>query len=440
MESAAGPVSNRPDQLPPRGGSFSGWELVPAAVLAVTATGLILYAAEMPGSYDIGLAYMGGSEAFRTGHPEGLDTWIGTPFLAMVMAFVSRVATVDQAAIAYNIFDIAVTAALIAIAWAALRGRVGTPVWWVVLFGAVIYAPLTSTLWWKQFNLVVLALALSGFALIRSRRTWGDAAGSALIGLSISIKPVVFLLPLVLLVRRDTRRSGLYSLGWIAVLQGIAQVFLADRAQDLQTLSPLAALANFSLKSQPQITNWACNYQNFSPTSTLCRLVGSGDHWDLQRVAVFVIVLFFALVLLYALAGAPGRSWEFFAAACLLSPMFSPLAWTHYQLLLAPMILLLAIQLPRDRGAIRQWVLLGIGYLLAELTWTPIGTVADLAGGYRLLGSGLPFIEGILLTAAQFSQYFVLAAAAAWFLTRRSRRTRTQVLEIRPISPVGMLL
>lgn len=400
--------------------SFSGRELLPAAVLAVIATGLILYAALRPGTYDVGLAYTGGEVAFRTGHPETLFTWVSTPFLAMLMALLSREASVDQVAAAYNLLNIAVAAGLIATVWASLRGRVGTAFWWVSLFGAVILAPLSSSLWWKQFNILALVLALAGFAVIRSGEGRRDLAGSALVALSISIKPIVFLLPLVLLLRRDTRRSGLYALGWIAALQGIAQIFLAYRANDLRALSPLAALTNFSVKSLPQTNGWACNYQNFSPTSTLCRALAGSDHWDLQRVAVFAFVLVFALVLLGALAGTGGRSWEFFAAACLLSPMFSPIAWSHYQLLLAPMILLLAIQLPRDRGALQKWVLLGAGYLLAELTWTPIGTVLDLAGGPQLLGSRYSFYEGIVLTAAQFAQYFVLAAAAAWFMTRRN--------------------
>jgi hypothetical protein len=384
---------------------------------------LIFYAVTKPGTYDIGLAYLAGTEAVRSGHPESLFTWVSTPFLALLMALLSRAGSADQVAVAYNLLDVAVAVALIAVVWARLRGRVETSFWWVSLFGAVLYAPLSSSLWWKTFNLISLALAVAGFAATRSAHMRRELVGSALIALSISIKPVAFLVPLLMLLRRDTRRSGLSVIGWIAGLQGIAQLFLAYRAGNLQTLSPLTALANFSVKSLPQTNGWACNHQNYSPTSTLCRVLGSADHWDLQRLGVFAVVLLFGLALLWGLARDPGRRWELFAAACLLSPLFSPIAWSHYQLLLAPMILLLAIQLPRNREALAKWLLLGAGYLLAELTWTPVGTVVDLAGGTQLLGSRFPFIEGIVLTASAFSQYFVLAAAAAWFLTRRRRQS-----------------
>ena len=96
-----------------------------------------------------------------------------------------------------------------------------------------------------------------------------------------------------------------------------------------------------------------------------------------------------------------GRAEAKKSRSSLLSPLFSPIAWSHYQVLLAPMLLLLAIQLPRTRQALAKWVLLGLGYLLAELTWTPLGTVLDFAGGPQLLGSRFLFAEGIVLFARQ---------------------------------------
>jgi hypothetical protein len=440
MEPAAAPRADRPGPLMRLRGSFSGWEVAPALLLALLAVSSILYAATRPGTYDIGLAYAGGAEAFRSGHPEVVFTWVSTPFLALLMALLSRAVSADQAAAAYNLLNLALAIGLVAAVWARLRGQVGPALWWASLFAAVVFAPLSSSLWWKQFNLLALVLVVAGFALIRSRRPLEgetptsvgrarqsrpkahprrrDLAGTALIGLSISIKPVVFLLPLLLLLRRDTRRAGLYTLAWIIGFQALGQLFLAYRARDLATLWPSAAIANFSIKSLPQTNGWACAHENFSPTSTLCRLVGSAADWTLQRAAVFAVVLLFTVLLLRLLTSAPGRSWDLFAAACLLSPMFSPIAWNHYQLFLAPMMLLLAVELPRDRGALPRWVLLAVAYLLAELIWTPVGTIADIAGGSHLLGSHFPVVEEIVLTAGQFSQYFVLAAAGAWFLAR----------------------
>ncbi len=39
---------------------------------------------------DLGKAYAGGVEAWSSGHPERVHTWMSTTFLAMIMALVSR--------------------------------------------------------------------------------------------------------------------------------------------------------------------------------------------------------------------------------------------------------------------------------------------------------------------------------------------------------------
>jgi hypothetical protein len=140
-------------------------------------------------------------------------------------------------------------------------------------------------------------------------------------------------------------------------------------------------------------------------------------------------VLVLALLVLRSLAGAPGRSWELFAAACLLSPMVSPLAWTHYQLMLAPMFVLLLVRLPRERAALPKWLLLALAYLLAEISWTPVGTIVGLVPGAGQLAPAGSRPYGILLTAATFAQYFLLAAAVRWFF----ESTPNQIVHGEPV-------
>jgi hypothetical protein len=106
-----------------------------------------------------------------------------------------------------------------------------------------------SSVWWKQFNIVVLALALGGFELLRGGRTH---RGAALIGLSIAIKPLVILLPFVLLVRRQTRRAGELVLGWAVALNIAVQALIALRAHDPGVISPCSALHNFVVKAKPE--------------------------------------------------------------------------------------------------------------------------------------------------------------------------------------------
>ena len=51
-----------------------------------------------------------------------------------------------------------------------------------------------STVWWKQFNVIALVLAAAGFDLMRHERR---RPAAALIGLSVAIKPLALLLPVV---------------------------------------------------------------------------------------------------------------------------------------------------------------------------------------------------------------------------------------------------
>ena len=389
---------------------WRGWELAPAAVAIFLAAGLGTTALLFPGALDARLAYLGGAEAWRSGHPENLFTWNQVPFLGLVMALATRVASVDAYATALNLFNIAVAVTLIAAVWARLRGRMDRRLWWATLILAIAFAPLSSTLWWKQLNLVVLALAIAGWELLRRRREIG---GASLIALSLSIKPLFLLLPLALLLRKDGRRPGFLVLGWTAFFQAVALAFLAWRARDLAVLSPLQALVNFTSKSDAE--NSACNVQNFSPTSMLCRLVHGRELWPLQRLAVLAFVAALVFLAWRALGDRPVRSWHVLAFAAVLSPLLSPISWSHYSLLLAPLLLLVAVELTAGRDAAPTWILLGLAYLLAEMSWTPVGTIADVATRLGLLAPTSLRVYGILLTGASFAQYFLLVAAIRFF-------------------------
>ena len=372
------------------------------------------FAATRPGSFDLHLNYLGGAEAWRSGHPETLYTWLSTPFLGLLMALLSRAGSEASVTGPYNLGQVAVAMALIAVAWWRLRGVLAPGRWWLTLLAAVLFAPLSSVLWWKQVNLYALAPAVLGFELLRRGKP-ADVAGGALLGLSLNIKPFAILLPLAMLFKPGARRGALLTLGWTAAIEALAQAFLAWRAGDVRVLWPLTALATFGQKSAPQLNGWACNVQDFSPTAILCRLAGGPVDWDLQRLAVLAFLAGVAALLWWALSAYEGLSWELFAAACLVSPMLNPLGWSHYQLALAPMFVVVAARLRGAREALPRWVLLAAAYLLCEVSLTPYGTIL---GSLAPAGSR-PY--GMALTAASFAQYFLLAAAVLT-LAGRGRR------------------
>jgi hypothetical protein len=361
-------------------------------------------------SWDLGLAYHGGAVAWRTGRPESLATWISTPFLAMVMAFTSRVVSERTATLLLTIVNLLLLWGGVAIAWTALRTRLPRGLWLLTLFGAAAFAPALSSLWWKQLNVVVLALAVAAFAAIRRQRAgWAGAA----VALSLLIKPILVLLPVFLLLGRQTRRAVVVASAWAVGLLALSQGFLALRAHSLGALSPLAAYRNFSAKSLPA-NIWVCHAENFSPQSALCRVVGA-DHWNLQRVLVAGAVLLAVAVYVHTVWSRPSTSWSWFAGACLLSPMVGPIAWSHYQILLAPMFVLLVVEFHRTRASAVTWAWLATGFLLAELVWRPFGTAPGLVQHFLDGRTETTNHMFRVFVVAMFAQYLVLLAALVHF-------------------------
>jgi hypothetical protein len=238
------------------------WRLM-APAIAVLA--LIPVAVLVHHPMDFGLAYQGGQEAWSSGHPERVLTWTATPFFALVMAAITRAAPLDVATTAMMAVNLAVWGGLLLSVWNRLLGRVPSALWWGTLLAAAVFAPAITTIFWMQPNLILLALALCGVALAdRRARTAG-----LLIGLALALKPIAILLPLALLVRRESRRAALWAIGVAAVLSAIGLGFLAWRGGDLSIANPIAYVAQFGTKGSGSIV--ACVVQNYSPAALLCR-------------------------------------------------------------------------------------------------------------------------------------------------------------------------
>jgi hypothetical protein len=111
--------------------------------------------------------------------------------------------------------------------------------------------------------------------------------------------------------------------------------------------------------------------------------------------------------------------------------MTSPFEWTHYQVMLAPLFLLLVFRFVREGAGFGEWAGLALAFLLASLIWQPYGTLAGtlqrITGGAResyYPFSGAPaqtFQEGV----AQFAQYILVMAGAVWYASRRPRPSAT---------------
>jgi hypothetical protein len=212
---------------------------------------------------------------------------------------------------------------------------------------------------------------------------------------------------------------GALAILWIVGLTMAAQGFLALRAHNLAALSPIAAINNFVTKTQPNFhPRWACMSLNFSPGALVCHTVGTGG-WTLQHVAVWLTVAALGAWAIHALRGQPATSWELFAFLCPLSAMLSPLAWSHYQILLAPLFVLLVVRFTTEGAGVIAWAGLAAAFVLSSLMWEPYGTSIS-AVNTLFSTRPEPVAQQIadansVAAVAQYAQYVLVATGLWWY-------------------------
>lgn len=230
-----------------------------------------------PNTYDFGLAYVGGQIAWSTGHPETWFSWTGTPVLAAAMASTTRLWGVTTAGRLLTCLNIVLVVGTIGIVVRRLR-NVLSPLWlWIVALGLASFGPVLSTVWWKQFNIIALVLALAGFAALRRGRA---QLSGGLIGFSVAVKPLAILLPFVLLARRQTRPAGIWACIYAVGLNLGAQGLLALHAHSAGVFNPLTSL-QISPTSRSLPRGWPARLSISlpKPCSAAHSVLGIGLSW-----------------------------------------------------------------------------------------------------------------------------------------------------------------
>ena len=324
------------------------------------------------------------------------------------MASTTRLWGVTTAGRLLTCLNIVLVVGTIGIVVRRLR-NVLSPLWlWIVALGLASFGPVLSTVWWKQFNIIALVLALAGFAALRRGRA---QLSGGLIGFSVAVKPLAILLPFVLLARRQTRPAGIWACIYAVGLNLGAQGLLALHAHSAGVFNPLTSLQNFSDKSKPA-KGLACSTFNFSPQALLCRTFGS-RHWTLLEVAAWALTAILAVWLVRTLRGYGTDSWEAFAFSCVFSVMVSPIAWSHYQVMLAPLFVLLVVRFTTVKTEAIFWVGLAAAYVLASLIWTPYGTITTVA--HLRIPTHVEVTPPTLANIAQYSQYILVVTGVVWY-------------------------
>jgi arabinofuranan 3-O-arabinosyltransferase len=372
----------------------------------VAALALVPLAVRVHYPMDFGLAFDAGRLAWASGHPEPLGTWTGTPFLALVMAAVTQVAPLEAATLVMLAANLVLWGGLLAAVWYRLQDLVPSRWWWSTLGAAAVFAPAISNIFWMQLTLIVFAMTLGGVALTGRR----NLAAGLLLGAALALKPILILLPFAFLLHRASRRAGVVAVAVAAVLSAIGLAFLAWRAADLSVVNPIAYLAQFLSKGRGP--DYACVPENYSPSALLCRFGVPGS--TTLTVAVAAAVLATGWLVIRRLRDVPDAKWELFAGAGLLSPMLGPIGWAVYQVLLAPLMLLLAYQFSANRAPLFLWLNLGVVFLLTMLVWDPLESLAR---------TPVPVLV-VSYTLGQFAQYYLLLLWVQWTRMRSANTTR----------------
>lgn len=376
---------------------FDRWEILPAIVVLAVVAVLAARALDDPSTRDAGYFYNGAKFAVEDGNPWRELAWLQLPAVILVLAPVTQVLTESATAWFMTLLNLVVALGLAAWAFWWLSARCARWLTWLVVVALVLWAPLAGTFWWKQLNLLVLALALAGFVLA-PRRPW---AAGALMGFSIALKPLVAFLPLFLLVRRDTRKSAIATVAAAALVTigGLLVMAAGGGSAD-----PVAYYREFDDRG----FNWYCTPSNASPTGLACRIMGE-ETYGVTRVLVSAAVVLLVALAIGLLRGTSSGSLEVFAWAALLSPMVGPVTWPHYGVMLAPMFLVLIARAWEWGSRVEVWAGLAMAYALSQIAWSPARSAIG------QLSPGPEPLDQVFRTfaAASMAPFVLLAVALA---------------------------
>jgi hypothetical protein len=129
-----------------------------------------------------------------------------------------------------------------------------------------------------------------------------------------------------------------------------------------------------------------------------------------------------------ALRERSATNWEVLAFAVPLSGMLSSVEWTHYQILLAPLFVLLLVRFVREGAGFGAWAGLLVSFVLASLIWAPLrgsqyGSTFMLLQG--VFGKAPAAYEPKVVEAvAQLAQYLLVVTGILWYAGRRLETER----------------
>jgi hypothetical protein len=99
--------------------------------------------------------------------------------------------------------------------------------------------------------------------------------------------------------------------------------------------------------------------------------------------------------------------------------MLSPIAWSHYQVMLAPLFVLLLVRFTHYGAEVGEWAGLAVAFGLASLLWLPYNTPLDPTR--QGIVTQTPF-DNLVTDVAMFAQYALIVTGIIWYRSRRDDR------------------
>jgi Glycosyltransferase family 87 len=210
----------------------------------------------------------------------------------------------------------------------------------IVFMAAIAWPPVWSNLFLGQSMLLQLLLLTLAW---RALRTHSDLVGGLLLGLTISIKLIMWPLVLFLLIRKRFR-AALQAVGFIAFLNLIALLLLGVHPVFTYYTQVGRQVAAIYSTHSGNFSAWSVGPRLFIGTNNLgSTSVDSAPLVNAPALAPITSKLSVVVIMIYGFFVAlKARSFDTsFAVLVCTAIVVSPVSWTHYLVLLMPSLAIL---------------------------------------------------------------------------------------------------
>ena len=267
----------------------------------------------------------------------------------------------NRAVLLWLLFELICVAVSSALILKAVAGRVSV-VSVVALFIVLIaWYPFARELFWGQLMIPTLALTTGAWLALRSGK---DKAGGTLLGIALTLK--LYGWPIILFLLITRRWRAVFSAALVFLFLNLAAALVIGFGEVINYYVVVGpAVSKVYRATEGNFSLWSIGPRVFDATA---------DNWyqpliHIPALAMFVSLVIVAGALVLALKGAL-RSRSFDSAFCALtsiSVVVNPIAWTHYLVLTAPALCLVASWIMQGKVLRKNMLVAGVVLVAALL-------------------------------------------------------------------------